>query len=149
MYNEMKSSYGKNSKFSQRPYLYTFKEPRNRFRQPMQPGGPVRQIGLSCLPTRLGIELWAPKKVYKYGLRNKRKNSRIKNCLPQQVLRNFFFEFWSDCSVCFPLRHMDMRSERIFFCLYRKYAFQMRPDLSVQYSQGYVSPTFLILRNLT
>ncbi len=27
----------------------------------------------------------------------------------------FFLEFWSDCSVCFPLRPMDMRSERIFF----------------------------------
>jgi hypothetical protein len=34
--------------------------PRNRFRQPMQPCGPVRQIGLSYRPTRLGIDSWAP-----------------------------------------------------------------------------------------
>ncbi len=34
--------------------------PRNRFRQPMQPGGPVRQIGLSYRPARLGIDSWAP-----------------------------------------------------------------------------------------
>ncbi len=31
-------------------------------------GGPVAQIGLLYRPTRLGIDSWAPKKVYKYGL---------------------------------------------------------------------------------
>jgi hypothetical protein len=31
-------------------------------------GGPVGQIGLSCQPARLGIDSWAPQKVYKYGL---------------------------------------------------------------------------------
>ncbi len=31
-------------------------------------GGPVGQIGLSYRPIRLGIDSWAPKKVYKYGL---------------------------------------------------------------------------------
>ncbi len=41
----------------------------NRFRQPMQPAGPVRQLGLSYRPDRLGIDSWAPSKVYKYGLR--------------------------------------------------------------------------------
>jgi hypothetical protein len=33
---------------------------RNRFRQPMQPGRPVRQIGLSYRPARLGMDSWAP-----------------------------------------------------------------------------------------
>jgi hypothetical protein len=28
---------------------------------------------------------------------------------------NFFSEFWSDFSVCFALRPLDMRSERKFF----------------------------------
>ncbi len=42
--------------------------PRNRFRQPMQPGGPIRQIGLSCRPARLVIDSWTAEKVYKYGL---------------------------------------------------------------------------------
>jgi hypothetical protein len=32
----------------------TFKEPRNRFRHPMYPGGPVRQIGLLYRPARAG-----------------------------------------------------------------------------------------------
>jgi hypothetical protein len=41
-------------------------EPRNRFRQL---GWPVRQIGLSYWPARLGIDSWSPLKVYKYGLR--------------------------------------------------------------------------------
>jgi hypothetical protein len=34
--------------------------PRNRFRQPVEPGGPVRQIGLSYRPARLGIDSRAP-----------------------------------------------------------------------------------------
>jgi hypothetical protein len=34
--------------------------PRNRFRQPIWLGGPVRQIGLSYWPARLGIYSWAP-----------------------------------------------------------------------------------------
>jgi hypothetical protein len=34
--------------------------PRNRFRQPMWLGGPVRKIGLSYWPARLGIDSWAP-----------------------------------------------------------------------------------------
>jgi hypothetical protein len=34
------------------------------------------------------------------------------NGLTQQVLRIFFFEFWSNFSVCFPIRPLDMRSER-------------------------------------
>ncbi len=40
--------------------------PRNRFRQPMWLGGPVRKIG--CRPARLEIDSWAPQMVYKYGL---------------------------------------------------------------------------------
>jgi hypothetical protein len=36
--------------------------PRNRFCQP------ELQIGLSYRPARLGIDSWAPEKVYKYGL---------------------------------------------------------------------------------
>jgi hypothetical protein len=31
-------------------------------------GGPVQQIGLSYRPARLGIDSWAPAKIYKYGL---------------------------------------------------------------------------------
>ncbi len=31
-------------------------------------GGPVRKIGLSYWPARLGIDSWAPQMVYKYGL---------------------------------------------------------------------------------
>jgi hypothetical protein len=42
--------------------------PRNRFNQPMSPGGPIRQTGLPFRPARRGIDSWAPKKVYKYGL---------------------------------------------------------------------------------
>ncbi len=42
--------------------------PRNRFRQSMWLGGPVRKIGLSYWPARLGIDSWAPQMVYKYGL---------------------------------------------------------------------------------
>ncbi len=34
----------------------------NRFRQPMYPGWPVRQIELSYLPARLGIDSWAPER---------------------------------------------------------------------------------------
>ncbi len=34
----------------------------------MQTGGPVRQIGLLYRPARLGIDFWAPYKVYKSGL---------------------------------------------------------------------------------
>jgi hypothetical protein len=34
--------------------------PRNRLLQPMLPGGPARQIGLSYRPARLGIDSWAP-----------------------------------------------------------------------------------------
>jgi hypothetical protein len=34
--------------------------PRNRLRQPMLPDGPVRQIGLSYGPARLGIDSWTP-----------------------------------------------------------------------------------------
>jgi hypothetical protein len=34
-------------------------EPRNRFHQPMYPGEPVRQAGLSYRPARLGIDSWA------------------------------------------------------------------------------------------
>jgi hypothetical protein len=49
--------------------FHTDLQPRNRFRLPLYPGGPVRQIGLSYWSTRLGIDSWAPKKVYKYGLR--------------------------------------------------------------------------------
>ncbi len=45
------------------------------------------------------------------------------NGLTQQVLRNFFFEFWSDFSVCFPLRPLDMRFKEQIFCLYQKYDF--------------------------
>jgi hypothetical protein len=45
--------------------------PRNRFRQPMWLGGPVRKIGLSYWPARLGIDSWAPQMVYKYGLRER------------------------------------------------------------------------------
>jgi hypothetical protein len=37
-------------------YLLTFKESRNRFRQPMWHGGPVSQIGLSYRSARLGID---------------------------------------------------------------------------------------------
>ncbi len=36
--------------------------PRNQFRQPMQPGRPVRKIGLSYRPARLGIDSWALKR---------------------------------------------------------------------------------------
>ncbi len=46
-----------------------FSIPRNRFGPPLRPGGPVLQIGLSYRPARLGIDSWAPWKVYKYGLR--------------------------------------------------------------------------------
>jgi hypothetical protein len=42
--------------------------PRNRSRQSMKPGGPVRPIGLSYLSAMLGIDSWAPYKIYKYGL---------------------------------------------------------------------------------
>ncbi len=42
--------------------------PRNRFRQPLQPDGPVRKIGLSYRPARLEIDSWSPSKVCKYGL---------------------------------------------------------------------------------
>ncbi len=42
--------------------------PRNRFRQPILPSGPVRQIGLSKWPARLGIKSWVSYKVYKYVL---------------------------------------------------------------------------------
>jgi hypothetical protein len=31
-------------------------------------GGPLRQIGLSYRPARLGIDSWAPQQVYKYAL---------------------------------------------------------------------------------
>jgi hypothetical protein len=34
--------------------------PRNRFHQLMKPGGPVRLIGLSYRPARLGTDSWAP-----------------------------------------------------------------------------------------
>jgi hypothetical protein len=34
----------------------------------MKPCGSIRQIGLSYLPARLGIDSWAPNKVYKFGL---------------------------------------------------------------------------------
>jgi hypothetical protein len=34
--------------------------PRNRFRQLMYPGGPVRQTGLLYRLARLGIDFWAP-----------------------------------------------------------------------------------------
>ncbi len=44
-----------------------FKEPRNRFRQPMWPGGPVRQIGLLY---RLVIDSWAHQNVCIFGLWN-------------------------------------------------------------------------------
>ncbi len=44
--------------------------PKNRFRQPMQPDRPVRQIELSYRSARLEIDSWAPSKVYKYELRN-------------------------------------------------------------------------------
>ncbi len=37
-------------------------------RQTMWLGGPVRKIGLSYWPARLGIDSWAPQTVYKYGL---------------------------------------------------------------------------------
>jgi hypothetical protein len=36
------------------PKFVNVKEPRNRFRQPMKPGGPVLQIGLSYRPARAG-----------------------------------------------------------------------------------------------
>jgi hypothetical protein len=49
-------------------FVNFYRVPRNRFRQPMLPGGPVLQIGLSYRPTRLGIDSWAPKKVYKFEL---------------------------------------------------------------------------------
>jgi hypothetical protein len=49
------------------PYFYAFMEPRNRFRQPMYPGGPVRQIGLSYQPTRLGIDFWLLKRFTNTG----------------------------------------------------------------------------------
>ncbi len=42
--------------------------------------------------------------------------------LTTQVLR-FFFEFWSDFLVCFPLRPLDMRSKKKISCRYRKYDF--------------------------
>ncbi len=42
--------------------------PINRFRQPMKLGGPVREIGLSYWPVRLGIDSWNTQKVLKYGL---------------------------------------------------------------------------------
>jgi hypothetical protein len=42
--------------------------PINRFSQPMKLGGPVREIGLSYWPVRLGIDSWNPQKVLKYGL---------------------------------------------------------------------------------
>ncbi len=55
--------------FDQSPNFYSFKDPRNLFRQPMQPGQSVRQTGLSYRPAaRLGIDSRAPKKVYKFGL---------------------------------------------------------------------------------
>jgi hypothetical protein len=44
--------------------------PRNRFRQSLLLGGPVRKIGLSYWPARLGIDSWAPQMVFKYGLSN-------------------------------------------------------------------------------
>ncbi len=55
------------------PEFVNVKEPRNRcqgnrFPQPMKPGGPVRQIGLSYRPPNLEIDCWSLWKMYKYGL---------------------------------------------------------------------------------
>jgi hypothetical protein len=35
----------------------------------MEPSGQLQQIRSSYLPASLGIDFWAPEKVYKYGLR--------------------------------------------------------------------------------
>jgi hypothetical protein len=43
--------------------------PRNRLRHPMWLGGPVRKLGLSYWPARLGIVYWAPQMVSNTGSR--------------------------------------------------------------------------------
>jgi hypothetical protein len=43
--------------------------PRNRSRKPVWFGVLIRKIGLTYWPARLGIDSWAPKMDYKYGLR--------------------------------------------------------------------------------
>ncbi len=39
-------------------------------------------------------------------------DAKVLTILTQQILRNFFLEFWSELSAYFPLRPLDMRSER-------------------------------------
>ncbi len=48
------------------PICKSLRSPRNRFCQPMWPGGQVRVVVQR--PARLGIDSWAPWQVYKFGL---------------------------------------------------------------------------------
>jgi hypothetical protein len=47
--------------------------------------------------------------------RHLEKNILLSLPLNPASTENFFFEFWSDFSVCSPFRPLDMRSERKFF----------------------------------